>query len=382
MKVLNVNHTLDPVSGGGTAEHTFQMSRSLAKTGVECSVLALDVGLTYERRKALSGTDLVALPCLLKRFYLPKFSLRRVGHVVKKADVVHLMGHWTFINTLVYALVWWLRKPYVICSAGALPVYGRSKYLKIIYNWLVGRAIVRNAAGHVAITATELPHFEAYGVKSERVEIIPNGIDPEDYRAKDDVGFRQRHSLGDAPFVLFVGRLNHIKGPDLLLKAFIGAKEDLTGYLLVLAGPDDGMLPELQRIAAASGVGDRIRFVGYLGGEEKSRAYHAADLLVLPSRSEAMSIVALEAGICSTPVLLTDRCGFEEVEVAGGGKVVSASAEGLRAGLVELSRDRAGLAQMGENLCRLVEERYTWRSIIGVYLKLYESILSKERQAR
>jgi glycosyltransferase involved in cell wall biosynthesis len=140
------------------------------------------------------------------------------------------------------------------------------------------------------------------------------------------------------------------------------------------------MLPELQKDVAGSRIGDRVRFIGYLGDEEKSRAYHAADLLVVPSRQEAMSIVALEAGICGTPVLLTDRCGFDEIGSAGGGRVVSASVEGLRAGLVELLEDPAGLTRMGENLRRLAQDRYTWNSAIEEYLKLYEHILGLRAQ--
>jgi glycosyltransferase involved in cell wall biosynthesis len=286
------------------------------------------------------------------------------------------------LNALVYLLARRAGKPYVVCPAGALPIYGRSKYLKRAYNRLVGYGIIRNAAGHVAITDGEIPQFEAYGVKAGRVSVIPNGIDPSDYRAKDDAGFRQRHDLGEDPFILFVGRLNRIKGPDLLLEAFALAKDELPGHLLVLAGPDEGMLPELQKTVAGSGVGDRVRFVGYLGGEEKSRAYHAADLLVVPSRQEAMSIVALEAGICGTPVLLTDRCGFDEVESADGGRVVPASVEGLRAGLVELLRDPAGLARMGENLRRLAQDRYTWDSAIEKYFELYERILDVRARPR
>lgn len=95
MKILNVNHTLDPVSGGGTAERTFQMSRFLVEAGAGCDVLTLDLGLTPERREALSSAQLVALPLLSRRFYVPRFSLRRVRKIVQEADIVHLMGHWT-----------------------------------------------------------------------------------------------------------------------------------------------------------------------------------------------------------------------------------------------------------------------------------------------
>ncbi len=382
MRVLNVNHTLDPVSGGGTSERTFQLSRALVRAGVECDVLTLDLGLTLEREEGLSGAKLVALPTVSRRFYVPRFSPKKLRALVQKADVVHLMGHWTMINALVYLYAHRLDKPYVVCSAGALPFYGRSQYLKIIYNRVIGKKILQDADGHVAITADEIPQFAPYGIEAARVTVVPNGIDAGDYQSKDDAGFRRKHGLGSEPFVLFVGRLNRIKGPDLLLEAFVRASEKLPRHQLVFVGPDDGMLPELRELVLGSGVADRVHFVGYLGDGEKSRAYNAADLMVVPSRQEAMSIVALEAGAAGTPVLLTDRCGFDEVERASGGRVVSASIEGLRTGLVELLGDPNRLERMGVNLKELVEGRYTWEAAVERYLDLYHDILDGSRSVK
>ncbi|WP_207956321.1 glycosyltransferase family 4 protein [Rubrobacter marinus] len=98
-------------------------------------------------------------------------------------------------------------------------------------------------------------------------------------------------------------------------------------------------------------------------------------MLAVPSRQEAMSIVALEAGISGTPVLLTDRCGFGEVAEVGGGQVVPATVEGLRAGLDGMLKDTEGLGQMGEKLRAFVAERYTWGTAVERYLKLYRRIL-------
>jgi glycosyltransferase involved in cell wall biosynthesis len=90
-----------------------------------------------------------------------------------------------------------------------------------------------------------------------------------------------------------------------------------------------------------------------------------------------MSIVALEAGISGTPVLLTDQCGFDEVAEVGGGRVVAATAEGLREGLVSMLKDPARLSEMGTNLQRFVGERFTWASAAERYLALYSRILGR-----
>ena len=379
MKVLNVNMSLDPVTGGGTAERTFQISRSLVKAGIECTVLTTDLGVTAERIKALDGVNVIALPCLLKRFYISRFPYRKIKKIVEVADIVHLMGHWTFMNALVYLAVHSLNKPYVVCPAGALPIYGRSKFIKKLYNWAIGSKIIRNANGHIAIAVNEINQFQDYGVEVNKISIIPNGINVEDFQTANIADFRKKYGFGDAPFMLFVGRLNSIKGPDLLLRAFCNVKDKFSNYHLVFAGPDGGMLSELKDMVIEFSASDRVHFLGYLGGADKSQAYHAADLTVIPSRQEAMSIVVLEAAITGTPVLLTEQCGFSEVASIGGGQVVPASVDGLQKGLIRILRDPAKLRAMGTNLKKYTCEHFTWDSVINKYLKLYSQILDIKR---
>lgn len=95
---------------------------------------------------------------------------------------------------------------------------------------------------------------------------------------------------------------------------------------------------------------------------------------MIPSRQEAMSIVALEAGIAGTPVLLTDRCGFNQVEKVDGGRVVGASAEDLKTGLLSLLAEPERLPEMGGNLQKMVAQEYTWTSVVEKYLGLYKRI--------
>ncbi|MEN6464135.1 MAG: glycosyltransferase, partial [Syntrophaceae bacterium] len=97
---------------------------------------------------------------------------------------------------------------------------------------------------------------------------------------------------------------------------------------------------------------------------------------VVPSRREAMSIVALEAGINGTPVLLTDQCGFDEVARIGGGMVVPATVRGIQEGLGTLLRDLSKLNNMGEKLKAYVFENYLWENIVYKYISLYERILA------
>lgn len=379
MNILMVNMSLDPVTGGGTVERTVQLARHFVLAGAGCSILTTDFGLTVDRANDLAkwGIRVAALHCRVKRFYLPDLDMRRVNRLVREADIVHLMNHWTIINVMVYAACLQQKKPYLVCPAGALPVFGRSAFLKRAFNQLIGKRIIKSASGHIAIPFDEIDQFRPYGVAPEKITVIPNGIDPADFTARGSSAFRKKYTLSDVPFILFVGRLNPIKGPDLLLKAFVEVKNKIPDLHLVFAGPDGGLQSELMQMTSGWKLQDKVHFLGYIGGADKSRAYHAAELLVIPSRQEAMSIVALEAGIAGTPVLLTDQCGFDQVEAVGGGRVVSPTPESIGAGLLSLCADSKrseSLGRMGARLQKHISQHLTWTSVVQKYLELFETI--------
>lgn len=379
MKILNVNMSLDPILGGGTAERTIRISREMSRNGIKVVVLTTDIGLPSEYKENADGLEIIALPCWVKRFYFPGFSYKFIKDLVKDSDVVHLMGHWTFINALVYYAARQLKKPYVVCPAGALPIYGRSQILKKIYNSVIGKGIIRNARVCIAIAVNEINHFKTYGIDVDKISLIPNGINPGDFNVGGENAFRSKYNLGSYPFVLFLGRLNHIKGPDLLLRAFAIAQEKLKGYHLVFAGPDGGMLDELKKMAERFFLQDKVHFVGYLGGDNKIAAYRSAELLAIPSRQEAMSIVVLEAGISEKPVLITDQCGFSDIADVNGGIVVAASVESIQKGLVGILQDAKKLNVMGYNLKKYVEGNFTWKIAAEKYLRLYRMILERKQ---
>ena len=377
MKILNVNMSIDPVTGGGTAERTVKISQYLARSGVESSLLTSDIGVDEKLRNSLSNVKLHMMKNLYSRYYISRFTFKRIAKIVAEADVVHLMNHWTAINAAVYRACQQLHKPYVVCPAGALTIYGRSWLLKRIYNRVVGNQIIKNATRHIAIPVEEACRFREYGVDPDSVKVIPNGIDEGDFKSRNDDLFRRKHALGDAPFVLFLGRLNSIKGPDLLLDAFSKLHLEFPEYHLVFAGPDGGMLESLKAMSLKTKIEKHVHFIGYIGGDEKSHAYHAAELLAIPSRQEAMSIVALEAGITGTPVLITDQCGFDDVEYIGGGIVVPASVKGLQIGLNKFFNSKEELRSIGESLKAYVLENFTWDAIVKKYIELYERIINQ-----
>lgn len=378
MTILIVNYLLDPVTGGGTAERVFQLAREWARGGTAVCVLTMDEGVTPARRTALHDVSVVTLRTLNRRYHVPLPAPRLVRSLVHTADVVHLVGHWTAINLLAARAARRVGRPVVVSPAGALRVSGRSQRLKRLYNAVGGAANVRDAAAWIAVSTNELDDFDAYGVDRSRVTVVPNGVEPDAWAGGEALRFRQTLGLPDAaPVVLYVGRLAWSKGPDLLLEAFASLPSSLHDHHLVMIGTDEGLLEPLRGSAQARGIAGRVHFPGYVGGTDKADAYGAASLLVIPSRQEAMSIVALEAGASGTPVLLTDRCGFDEVAAVDGGAVVPATAPALRDALTALLADPVGLRARGERLRAHIGARYTWARAAQQHLDLFKGVIGR-----
>ena len=373
MRILNVSALLDPVIGGGTAERTVQLSRAFSQAGMQTISLCMDTG--FDRRaleSRLGNARLEVLPCLNRRFLLPELNNSRIQALVDAVDVVHLCNHWTLLNVLVARIAKGSGKPWVACPSGALPIMGRSMALKRLYNLLAGRRLIQNAAACVAITARETLSFQEYGVDPRQVHVIPNGIEPGEYLEPDAQGFRLHHRLGSGPLLVFLGRLDPVKGPDLLLEAFLRIAARFPDWNLLFAGPDWGLAGALQLRAA--GLAERVRFIGHVPLSDKSSLLSAASLVVVPSRSEAMSLVALEAGACGTPVLMTTECGFDDLPDSGGGDLVAASVEEIAKGIAGML-ESGHLRDRGAKLRTYILAHYTWQAMVLEYESLFASIL-------
>lgn len=380
MNILNVNVSLDPVLGGGTTERTVKLTLALKELeGVEARVLSTDVGIKSQKSLLLPRPQDFILPCWNQRWYLPAPYFLKIYRIIAWADIIHLMNHWTLLNAWVYWVARWLKKPYVVCPAGALKIYGRSSILKRFYNFVVGRSIIKNADTLIAITEDEAALFRQAGVPDKKIIHIPNGVWEKDFTCKDENLFRGNSKLGESPFLLYVGRLNSIKGPDILLQAFSKIAHKFPKLHLAFVGPDGGMLEELKTLIEQNGLADRIHLIGFAGGDLKSSAYHGAELLVVPSRHEAMSIVALEAGICGTPVLLSDQCGFDALAEAGGGRITSTDIDAMAESIEMMLKDRAVLREMGSRAQQFIGDNFSWLIAAKSHLDLYRKIIPEKK---
>ena len=160
------------------------------------------------------------------------------------------------------------------------------------------------------ITANSLAEAQQlqryYDAPADRIEEVPPGTEHALFSPGDQAGARQALALGSGPVVMFVGRIQPLKGVDVAVQAFAALhRPDAT--LLIVGGASgasgDHEVDRIHSMVDSLGLTDSVRFVAPQPHHRLSTFYRAADLVLAPSRSESFGLVALEAAACGTPVV-------------------------------------------------------------------------------
>src|SRR5262249_23304811 len=146
------------------------------------------------------------------------------------------------------------------------------------------------------------------------VAVIPNGVTPPGQHISERLFFERYPDLRGRRIVIFLSRVHHKKGLDILCKAWQRVWPLFRDTHLVIAGPDfENTLASIEALMSELGIGDGVTITGMLEGEMKWSALAASRLFVLPSHSEGFSMAILEAMATGLPVLATHPCNFPEI---------------------------------------------------------------------
>lgn len=158
----------------------------------------------------------------------------------------------------------------------------------------------------VSCTEEERQFRRLYGDPPGRIEIVAPGVEHALFAPGDRRGARRALGLGDHPVLLFVGRIQPLKGADVAVRA-LAALGRRDAVLLVVGGASgndgDTEVDRVHRLIDELGVHSQVRFVPPQQHHILSTYYRAADVVLVPSRSESFGLVALEAAACGTPVV-------------------------------------------------------------------------------
>lgn len=203
---------------------------------------------------------------------------------------------------------------------------------------------------------------DAFRLPSGKVDVIPNGVALADFVLPDDEVARFRTGLtpDGGPLVLFAGRLEYEKGVQTVLHALERLRARLGPVRFTIAGVGT-YSEELHRLVDELGLGDQVRFTGFLEDHELRLHYAAADVAIAPSIYEPFGLVATEAMACGTPVIVSDTGGLREIVADGHGLTFPPQdADELAERIERVLTDPELTRELVDRGRRHVARRYDW----------------------
>lgn len=394
---MHTSPLLQPGSGdaGGMNVYVDQLSRTMAARGV-----AVDV---FTRRQDSDDPELVEVVPGYQVIHLeagphhplPVSSLPRFVRTFARGVVSRLEEDPPQIIHSHYWLSGWagllVKRALHLPLANSFHTLGRVKDENRRADE-ASESLIRIAAEHeviegsdcvMASTPAEAEELLArYGADPGRLCTSPPGVDHRVFRPGSKPGARRRLGLGPGPVVLYVGRIQPLKGVDVALEAFAGVHANHPEARLVIVGGPSGPngdqeLARLRKRVLALRAGSRVRFLGPLPHGLLADLYRAADVLLVPSRTESFGLVAAEAQACATPVVASRAGGLPYVIDDGvTGMLIGGWDPAEYANAVNRLLDDPGLSSKMGAAAVVWAKRFSWDATVKRYLELYRGVLA------
>ena len=301
------------------------------------------------------------------------FAVCRYAAQLDRPDVIH--AHWSYPDGAAACV---LRERF----GSALVVHARGTLERVIaeqsprFRAMIGRPL---QAADAVIANSDALYEDCLrlGVKPAQLSVIPNGVDTECFKPRDKAESKRALGLSDERMlILYCGNLREVKGVDLLAQAIspLCAARPKLDVALVGSGELEA---RLRRELAPLIQSRRVLMPGALPQAQVAQYMQAADLLVLPSRSEARGNVILEALACATPVAAADVGGIPELMRPSHGRLFApGQVQTLLRTLLSLSDDPRELAQLGAAASQFVEQSgLSWQAHASALHEVYQRLV-------
>jgi len=247
-------------------------------------------------------------------------------------------------------------------------------------DWYYGTRTLA-AADRVLVRAPSLiPPLLEMGVEETRMVVTPSGIVDACLQQFDGKKFLAKYGISGSPVILYVGRLNPLKGPQYLLISAPLLLKEFPDAVFVFVGPDQsGYLGYLKGLAGNVGVESRTFFTGPIYDfEEKMQAYASCDVFVLPSTYEGTSQAVFEAMAQGKPVVATQVGGIPfQIEDGKEGLLVRPRDSGSLAGaILTILRNSEWAGKMGRNAREKVRD-FTYSALTSRLVAIYGDLLKQ-----
>ena len=300
------------------------------------------------------------------------FELRQALTEKKGKAIFHLHGGWIPVFSAISAILTTQQIPFVFTPHGAYNIIAmrRNQWVKKIYFQLFEKKLLARARKIHCIGQSEVSGLQCI-FSTEKTFLLPYGFE-------NQADTQHAISQKDDFFIIgFVGRLDiYTKGLDLMLEAFANLIQREKEAQLWIVG-DGKQRSVLNRMITTRGLQGRVVLWGSQFGADKEKLMHKMSLFIHPSRNEGLPSSVLEASAMGIPCLVTEATNLAEpiTSYRSGLAVANESASALTDALISLKKqwNKDRLMDMGKNARLMVEEAFSWSSILSNLDKLYQS---------
>jgi len=373
MKILQaINSYVRSFRSGGPVRIMFDYARFLAKMGHRVDVITtnfLDYGKRINmKEEMLEGVNIKYfrnLSDVLSRFNT-SLSFELCLHLkkhLKNYDIVHICETRGALPICVYHYSKLYSKPLIHSAFGMLPA--KDGIMRKIYDNKCVKPMIRNSSLNLAQTEHEYDEYLKHGGNLQNIKLLPLGVDIESIPNVTPHSFRKALRISSEDrLLLFLGRINPLKGLRRLVNVFYKATKEISNLHLAIVGVDDGALMDTLDHVQSLGMSDKVHFTGPLYNENRFSAYFDADFFIItPTHYEETSLASIEAMACGTPVLVSKEAGIPHLEEYQAGICMEFDEDNFAQALVEVLSDLQILKRMGENAAKLVRDRLNIRNI-------------------
>jgi glycosyltransferase involved in cell wall biosynthesis len=228
----------------------------------------------------------------------------------------------------------------------------------------------------IAITPWELDILHKFIKNKKKIVVIPNGTDKILYKRVKNNQFKKKNIIKEKKLVLFFGRLNPTKGPEMLAKAAINITKKRKDIAFVWVGPDEGKAAEVQKLIKPY---KNMKYLGPIKGKDKiAEMYQAADVYVLPSYREGLPLTIFEAMASKLPIVASPVNGvpYEMKEPENGFFAGYGDLKAIEEKILKILDNPKLAKEISENNFRK-SKNYDWDNIYQRYMDEYYRLLKK-----
>ncbi|ADQ18292.1 glycosyl transferase group 1 [Leadbetterella byssophila DSM 17132] len=350
---------------GGTSKFVADLASFQREKGDIVKILSTNLAghTTYP---VPEGVELISFEPETLTKVIPLYSSALSDYVVaheKEVDVIHLHCLWNFGELLVDKLN--LHHKTVVTIHGSLHPYtfkGLVYYKRLVYSkWFQKNFLRKVKLIHVNHNGEVKDVTDYLGYKPDNMEVIPNGTDLQEVKVTPPAD-RRRNEL------LYIGRLHHKKGFEILMPAFKLVLAKRPDAKLLIAGPDDGMLEYIENFCKENGMQEQVQILGTVTGEPKKELFSKSGIFVLPTYSEGFSLAVLEALMYGLPAVVSDQTGLSPLlEDYNAAVVADLTPEAYAKGLLDVLNKDELYNALPENGLRLLREKLEKNQVCTVF---------------